>query len=218
MPVLMLLCIIWCLGTSLLGAALTTDPSIPYFSTNAYLLGSMELLDNKQRLSVGDKIALRVVEDQELPKSLEVSDSGEIEVPPYLGRILVSGKTCRELAYELKELLEKDLYYQATVLIAVDTLNKIRGKVYIYGEVRTTGAQDIPVDEPFTVSRAIVKAGGFSNFANKKSVKVTRERPGQQAQVVVVDVGKILEKSRTDKDLVLNSGDIIFVPKRLVNF
>jgi len=217
--VLVLLGTLWCLGSSLASAASLPNSFPSFFSTNAYLLASMEELDNKQKLGVGDKLTFRVVEDQEEPKSLVVSDSGAIEVPPYLGRISVSGKTCHELAYELKTLLEKDLYYKATVIIAVDTLNKSRGKVYIYGQVRTAGPQEIPMDEPFTVSKAIIKAGGFSNFANKKSVRLTRDRGlGQEPQVVIVDVAKILEKSKTDKDLIVNAGDIIFVPARLVNF
>jgi hypothetical protein len=50
-------------------------------------------------------------------------------------------------------------------------------------------------------------------------VRLTRDRGlGQEPQVVIVDVAKILEKSKTDKDLIVNAGDIIFVPARLVNF
>jgi hypothetical protein len=95
---------------------------------------------------------------------------------------------------------------------------KSKGKVYVYGQVRNPGPLGISTDEPFTASKAIAKAGGFSNLANKKSVKVTRDRGlGQEPQVFVVDVAKILEKSRTDKDLILNPGDIIVVPQRLIN-
>ena len=82
------------------------------------------------------------------------------------------------IAFEIKSALEKELYYQATVIIAVDALNQKRGTVYLAGHVKTAGAQPIPSDEVFTISKAIMMAGGFSDFADKKRVKLTRKVPG----------------------------------------
>jgi protein involved in polysaccharide export with SLBB domain len=210
--------IVWSLSGAAAVHAVATNTSVAFFGTNAVLLTSMELLDDKQRLGIGDHVTFRVVEDQVDPRALVVSDSGELEVP-YIGRISAADKTCRELAQEIKKLLEKDLYYQATVILAVETLSKNRGKVYLVGQIRTSGPQEIPTDEPFTVSKAILKAGGFTNFSDKKHVKVTRKRgPGAENEVFIIDVSRILEKSKTDKDLILQPGDLIFVPARLVNF
>src|SRR5207245_5766705 len=56
---------------------------------------SMDSLDNKQKLGPGDRIAYRVIEDQDEPRELLVTDSGDLEVP-YLGLIHAAGKTCLE--------------------------------------------------------------------------------------------------------------------------
>jgi hypothetical protein len=59
---------------------------------------------------------------------LRVNDNGELEVP-YIGLVPAAGRTCRELAYNIKAALEKEYYYHATVILAVDRVSeKSRGK------------------------------------------------------------------------------------------
>jgi polysaccharide export outer membrane protein len=176
-------------------------------------------LDNIRRLSAGDRVSYRVIEDKEEAKSLVVADSGELEIP-YYGRIVATNKTCQTLALELKHLLEKDLYYTATVIMAVDQLNPKRGTVYLVGQVRASGPVLMPSDDPLTLSKAILKAGGFAEFADKKRVRVTRRAggPGGQIEVFTVNVTDIIEKGRSDKDMRLEPDDLIYVPERRVNF
>jgi len=195
------------------------EPASAPVTTNANLYVSMDALDDTQRIGVGDRLSFRVIEDKEDSKLLAVADSGELEIP-YLGRVKAADKTCKELAREIKTALEKDLYYKATVIVAVDQLNKKRGNVYLVGQIRTPGPQDIPSDEVFTLSKALLRAGGFGDFADKKHIKLTRKPgPGQSDnKIFVVDVAEILERGKTEKDLKLEPGDLIFVPSRLINF
>jgi protein involved in polysaccharide export with SLBB domain len=194
-------------------------PSSNLNATNTASL-SLEALDDKVKLGLGDRVSFRIVEDRDDPKSLVVADSGELEAP-YIGRVAASGKTCRQLAREIKSVLEKKYYYQATVVIGIDLLNKTRGKVYISGRVRVPGYQDIPTDEVFSVSKAILRAGGFTEFADKKHVKVTHKKAGPDAldePSDTIDVSAVLEKGEASKDMELRPDDLIFVPARMVNF
>jgi protein involved in polysaccharide export with SLBB domain len=187
-------------------------------STNLAAAANMETLDDKQKLGLGDKLSFRIVEDLEDPKPILVTDSGDVEVP-YLGRFSALDKTCRQLAREIKAELEKEYYYQATVIIAVDLLSKSRGKVYLIGSIRLPGPQEVPTDEVFTLSKAIMRAGGFGDFADKRRVKVTRKgTSAAQNQVLTVNLVEVIEKGKTDKDLKLEAGDLIYVPNRVVNF
>jgi polysaccharide export outer membrane protein len=186
-------------------------------ATNANLYTTMDVLDNAQKLGIGDHVSFRVIEDKEDSKQIVVTDSGELDIP-YLGRVKAAEKTCQSMAKEIKVALEKELYYKATVIVAIDQLNKKRGSVYLVGQVRTSGAVEIPSDEVFTVSKAILRAGGFGDFADKKHVKVTRKVEGEPAKVFIVDLAEILEKGQTDKDAKLEPGDLIFIPSRLINF
>lgn len=187
--------------------------------TNVASAVNMETLDDTYKLAVGDRLSLRIVEDQEEPRPLIVMQSGGIEVP-YIGRFPALNKTCKLLAKELKAQLEKEYYYQATVIVAVDELSRSRGRVYLFGSVRMPGPQDIPSDEVYTLSKAIMRAGGFGEFADKKHVKVTRKGPPGQdkPQILVRNVADVIEKGDTRYDLDLEVGDIIYIPARLLNF
>ena len=139
---------------------------------------------------------------------------------PYLGRFPAENRTCKQLARELKAALEKEYYYQATVIIAVNSMARSRGKVYLVGPVRMPGPQELPSDEVLTLSKAILRAGGFTDFADKHNVKITRqESTGKSDKVtLVVDVGQIFDKGKTEKDVALKSGDLIYIPERMIRF
>jgi polysaccharide export outer membrane protein len=187
---------------------------LPPTTSTVLRTNSMAVLDDKKRLGSNDFISFRVVEDRDYESQrLRVNDNGELEVP-YVGLVPATGRTCKELAYSIKSLLEKEYYYHATVILAVDRVSeKSRGRIYVYGSVRGQGPQEIPPDESYTVSKAVIRAGGFGDFANKRKVKLTR-RNGQD---VTVDLKRIIEEGHTEEDVVLEPDDQIYVPQRLIN-
>ena len=174
----------------------------------------MSVLDDKKRLGSNDYVSFRVVEDRDdESQHLRVNDNGELEVP-YIGLVPAQGRTCKDLAYSIKNALEKEYYYHATVILAVDRVSeKSRGRVYVYGAVKGQGPQEIPPDETYTVSKAIIRAGGFGDFADKRKVKLTRKN----GQDITVDLKRIIEQGRTDEDVVVQPDDQIYVPQRLIN-
>lgn len=214
------------LASTHLGVA--QDSTTPTKSSTATAAGSsmvaytnsMDVLDNKRQLGAGDRVSFRVVEDRKDPVSLVVTDSGEMEVP-LIGRVSAENKTCQQLAYVVKQALEKTYFYKATVIIGLDTVSvKSKGRVYVTGQVRTQGALDIPPDEVFTVSKAILRAGGLADFANKKKIRLVRKvGSGQdQTETTIVNMEDIMDHGRIDKDPVLKPDDLIVVPEKLVNF
>jgi len=181
------------------------------------------VIDDKHKLIAGDKLSFQILEDRMLkgpkgelkgePKSLVVTDSLELDVP-YIGRVSAANKTCKQLAAEVKGLLEKEYYYRATVVVGLDQASKILGKVYVLRPVRNQGPVDIPANETFTAGKAILRAGGFGDFADKKNVKVVRK--GNQP--FVLNMVDILEKGKTEGDVALEPEDFIIVPQRSINF
>jgi polysaccharide export outer membrane protein len=187
---------------------------LPPTTSTVMRTNSMAVLDDKKKLGSNDFISFRVVEDRDNESQrLRVNDNGELEVP-YVGLVPAQGRTCKELAYAVKGMLEKEYYYHATVILAVDRVSKeSRGRIYVYGSVRGQGPQEIPPDETYTVSKAIIRAGGFGDFADKKKVKVTRKN----GESFVVDLKDVIERGHTDKDVTLQPDDQIYVPQKLVN-
>ncbi len=186
----------------------------PPSSSTVMRTNSMSVLDDKKRLGSNDYVSFRVVEDRDnVSQPLRVNDNGELEVP-YIGLVPAQGRTCKELAYTIKNAFEKEYYYHATVILAVDRVSeKSRGRVYVYGAVKGQGPQEIPPDETYTVSKAIIRAGGFGDFADKRKVKLSRKN----GQDVTVDLKRIIEQGRTDEDVVVQPDDQIYVPQRLIN-
>jgi protein involved in polysaccharide export with SLBB domain len=191
-----------------------SEPDTFTAGTNAF-----NVLDDKYHLAIGDQLSFRIVEDEDDPKILTVTDSGDIQVP-YIGSFPAAGKTCKELALALKPELEKEYYRQATVIIAVDSKPRSRGKVYLVGAIHAPGPQDIASDEELTVSRAILRAGSFTDYADEKHVRITRgSGPGPDGKkTFTVNVARIFEKGDTEGDLALEPGDLIFVPERMIQF
>jgi protein involved in polysaccharide export with SLBB domain len=174
--------------------------------------------DDKYKLRIGDKISFQIIEDRDQPKSLTIADSGELDVP-YLGRMNAVDKTCRQLAGEIKAQLEKEYYYRASVVLALDSANRVLGRVYVWGQVRNQGPIDLSVNENLTAGKALLRAGGFGDFANKKKVKVIRPATnGIAKQVFELNMVEILEDGQTEKDVLLQSDDSVIVGSRLINF
>jgi polysaccharide export outer membrane protein len=192
-----------------------------FFGSNSAPAASSSLRgyvpDDKYKLRVGDKISFQILEDREAPKSLVVADSGELDIP-YLGRVPAAEKTCKQLADEVKVQLEKDYYYRATVVLALDQVNKFLGRVYVWGQVRNQGPLDIAVNENLTAGKAILRAGGFADFANKKKVKLIRASGAPDKQVFELNMVEILEQGKTEQDVALQPDDSIIVSSRLINF
>jgi protein involved in polysaccharide export with SLBB domain len=188
---------------------------------SASFVNSMAVLNDEHQLGPGDQLSFRVIEDEDPPQTLTITASGEMEVP-YIGRVHAAGKTCKAVAYALKPALEKEYYRQATVILGLDVIapkgSVSKGKVYITGQVRTQGALEIPSDETFTLSKAILKAGGFQEYANKRKVRVTHKAKNGKTEVKTVDMVNVIEKGKTEGDITIEPDDVIFVPERLINF
>jgi protein involved in polysaccharide export with SLBB domain len=189
----------------------------------------MDSLDDRKPIAVGNLLEFRVLEDLDEepdPKAdpsaqnsltlnrLQVSDSGEVE-HPYFGRVMAKGKTHRQLAEEIKKILERPdgYYYQATVLISLATSGVSRGKVYISGAVSKPGPFDIPVNENMTASKALSSVGVLEERAAINQIKLIRKVPegAPPPEPIIINLDDI-RKGLTGSDRVLEPEDQIIVP------
>ncbi len=194
-------------------------------SAGAAVLSSMDVLDNSQTIAAGDTISIRVLEDRRDALQQLVAVTGEVNVP-YIGLITARGRTCRELAFAIKKELEKNFFQHATVVIAIDKLNEIDAKsireveidfYVMFGIVAKQGKYDLPPNEDITISQAILRAGGFAQFANKEKVKVIRKTP-QGNKTIMVNVHDIMQMGNLEKDIYIRKDDVIIVEEKTINF
>ncbi len=178
---------------------------------------SMEQLDSQTPIQIGDQLAFRILEDENSATSLTVSDSGQVRVP-YVGSMTAVNRTPRDLAFQIKQALERNLYKKATVMISVERpTTRSPGKVYLTGEVAKPGVIELRANESLTLTQAILEVGGFSDFANKRKVKLVR-KSASSSQVKIIDVSVVIDQGRTDLDVALKPGDVVVVPARFLNW
>ena len=114
------------------------------------------------------------------------------------------GKTRGDLEKEIRARYVPDYFKYMTV-----TVRQVQSSrwYYINGEVRAPGRQ-IYVSR-ITVLKAIASAGGFTDFANKKKVKLTR----LDGRMMTVNCVKALDNPALDPEVY--PGDTIHVPRRV---
>jgi len=214
--------ILW--GLVFAGGAALAQSNPPVVPPSAGITNALQsfasdyALDDRHVLSPGDRITFRILEDRmfgegEQVTNLVVTDSRELDFP-LIGRVSVTNKTCKQLVAEVTPQFEKDYYVHATVIVGIDMVNKVRGKVYVSGAVRVQGAIELLFDEPLTAGQAILKSGGFGDFANKKSVKVVRTLKNGEKKTFDLNMIEIFDKGKMEQDIVLEPDDQIMVSER----
>ncbi len=191
--------------------------------TGAAILTSMENLDNTHPIQVDYIISIRIVEDRKDAVQQKVAVTGEVQVP-YIGLVTAKGRSCRELAYTIKRDLEKSYFISATVLIAIDQIPITEGirseeldSYTMFGFVLKQGKYDLPKHEDLTISQAILRSGGFAQFADVKHVKIVRTT-GQGEKTILVNVDNVMRKGLLQNDIYIRRNDVIIVPEKKINF
>ena len=115
-----------------------------------------------------------------------------------------AGKTAGELEKEIRAFYVPNYYKYLTV--NVKTVESTRW-YYVYGEVRAPNRQIYT--SRLTVLQAIASSGGFTDFANKKKIKLTRV----DGRSLVVNCPKAQDNPTLD--LEVYPGDKIYVPRRI---
>lgn len=191
-------------------------------------INNMELLDNAMPLQIGDKLSFRIVEERLPAESIRVMDAGSI-VAKHVGPVTAVGKTCRDLAYQVKSLLEKSVFVKATVIIVLDERIRFQGggnglrigeseTFTVFGQVLRQGKYELPMDEDVSISQAVLRAGGPAQFARLKAVKILRALPTGGTKTILVDLESIMVKGRLERDVFVRGGDVIIVMEKNVNF
>jgi len=132
----------------------------------------------------------------------QVKEDGTINVD-LLGQIRVEGKTPRELEQEIGNLyVAKKLYKSITV-----TVTPLDRYYYVGGQVTRPGEQHY--NGSITVTKAIQSASDFTDFADRKNIKLIRVT----GEIITVNYWKVLDHPQIDPPVY--PGDKIEVPRRI---
>jgi protein involved in polysaccharide export with SLBB domain len=175
----------------------------------------MDLLDQERIIGYGDRLRYQVLEEQSAAVVLPINDRGEVRFPPLAQSIPAAGKTCFQLARELKLLLEEEFFFRATVIVELVASN-FQEYVTVYGEVRSQGRVAIPTDASLMASQALAHAGGAMDGANLNQVVIVRrnlENPDKEERLSV-DLDAVMRYGKVDQDLQLLASDVMIVSRK----
>jgi polysaccharide export outer membrane protein len=149
-----------------------------------------------------DQIHVEVWGDQRIGGPVLVRPDGKISLS-LVGDVQAAGRTPAELANDVTEVLrQKELLKRPQVTVKILVVNS--KKYSINGEVMKTGA--FPLVVPTRVMDALVNAGGFRDFANKKDIVILR---GQER--LKFNWNEVVKGKKTEQNVFLQHGDIIIV-------
>jgi len=159
--------------------------------------------DASYRLGPEDQLRISVWDNKELTLDLVVRPDGKISMP-LLQDVPAEGLTAAQLAADIQEGLSA---FIVNPEVSVILLQVNAPKYYILGYVARAGT--FPLRGETSVLQALALAGGLTQFASPRSIKLIRATRGRQ------DVRKINYYDIIDNgegNYLLKSGDTIVVP------
>jgi len=159
----------------------------------------------ESRLRVGDQLQVRVDTGGSGASPIQsydvmLDENGEIALP-LVSKIKAAGTTPAELAERIQANYVPRFYVRctATVIASVRFF-------YVGGEARSPGRFNW--SEDITLWKAMNTAGGFTDFANRRKVEVSR---GKEKKIF--DCEEL--RHHPEKDIIIQPGDSIYVPRSI---
>lgn len=154
------------------------------------------------RFAIGDLVTVTLIgPDPPLPPHEERTKEDGTITMQYIGSVKAAGKSAGELQKEIHDRYVPKFYTRLTVVVKFPDSSYSVG-----GEVKQEGPK-MYIGET-TLTKAIQAAGGFTDFANRKKIKLTRA-----GKTTVHNWFKIQEKPALDPLII--SGDRVDVPRKI---
>ena len=168
-------------------AATAVDPAVGDTSKD-YRIGSEDVLE------------VWIYDQQSLGRRVPVRPDGKISLP-FVNDIVAQGRTANELRDIITERLKK---FIATPEVSVMVMDVKSRKVSVNGDVRMPGQFDMSVNS--TVLEMLSRAQGFTDYANRKDIRILRK-----GKVVKFNYDRV--QNGDDPDIAVEPGDIILVTR-----
>jgi polysaccharide export outer membrane protein len=152
-----------------------------------------------------DVLAINVWKEPDISRSIPVRSDGKISLP-LVGEVQAAGMTPAKLEKEIAVRL-KNYISEPEVTVMVQQVNS--QKFNILGQVVKPGSYMIA--NSTTVLDAIALAGGFRDFAKKKSIYVLRQGPTGESRIPF-NYKDVSQGRNMAQNVKLEPGDTIIVP------
>lgn len=163
------------------------------------------------RIGPGDILQVKYLLTPEMDDEVTVSPDGTVGLRT-TGQIEVAGLTPGEFESKIKVAARR--YLSSDVMVAVQVKTYASSKIYVGGSITAPGAY--AVSGPVSPLEAIINAGGFRDDARPDEVVLIRRSPEGKPMMRTIDLQNFIQRLDPRDDVMLVSGDLLFVPRSLV--
>lgn len=151
---------------------------------------------SNDRISTGDALEMRILQETELQCKVRVSIDGTIFLP-LIGQISATGKSVATLHSEIFELYNDDLLVKPQVALAISSYAQCRARVR--GELNRPGFVVIPPEDNLTTLDVITASGDITNSGNGRKVVLRTSDQLGKPTVMVIDLTELEKQPNPEK-------------------
>jgi polysaccharide biosynthesis/export protein len=160
---------------------------------------------NDYRLAAGDKLRIEIYKDTQLSQSLQIRPDGKITLP-LVGDVAAAGRTSTELRDAIGVALDDYIKNPVVTVIVLEAMPQV---VFVTGEVNKPGPVPL-INGRISVIQALAVAGGFTDFANRKDIRILRKGAGGM-QTLRFNYKDALDEEKMREPPALQAGDTVIV-------
>ena len=153
-----------------------------------------------------DVLAINVWKEPDVSRSIPVRSDGKITLP-LVGELQAAGHTPRELQTEIASKLQSYISEPEVTVIVQEVKSQ---RFNILGQIAKPGSY--LVSNSATVLDAIALAGGFRDFAKKKSIYVLRQNGDGTQSRLPFNYAEVVKGKNPEQNVKLKPRDTVIIP------
>jgi polysaccharide export outer membrane protein len=162
--------------------------------------------DDNFVLGPDDVIAVSVWKEPDISRVIPVRSDGKISLP-LVGELQASGETPRQLEQEIGAKLQSFISEPEVTVIVQEAKSQ---RFNILGQVARPGSYLLTNSN--TVLDAIAMAGGFRDFAKRKSIYVLRQNSDGTQERLPFNYKDVIQGKNADQNVKLKPRDTVVIP------
>jgi polysaccharide export outer membrane protein len=162
--------------------------------------------DDAYVIGANDVLAVNVWKEPDVSRSVTVRSDGKISLA-LAGELQAAGQTPRQLEEEIAKRLKSYISDPEVTVIVSESKSQ---KINVLGMVARPGTYLLSGST--TILDAISMAGGFKDFAKKKSIYVLRANADGTQKHIPFNYKEVIKGTNPEQNVKLMSGDTVVVP------
>lgn len=172
------------------------------------------------RISPTDKISINIIGEPDLNvASKRVDANGNVNLALLTDVVKLAGLTVPEAQAAVE-----NAYKEGRILrnpqVSINIEEYAPREVSISGMIKQAGKYNLPPETVTTLKDIVLRAGGFTDTASGTKVRVSRPNPDGTSKIFIKNIDDVMRgrasADSTDGSFVVEPGDIIYVPEKII--